>query len=447
MPHLLNRGRNFAILLGTGATILLAAQLIRPPIPNPPVTADLAAPPEVKEILRTSCYDCHSNETKLRWFDQIVPAYWLVARDVKTGRQHLNFSEIGQLPAAVQKGILYEAVNQIQLGAMPLRPYTRLHPDALVQPSQLQVLKNYLKPPAEPIVASESDLTSDKAQLEHWLQTPDRNPTVPPAPNGIEFLPDYRNWQAISTTDRFDNQTLRAILGNPISIKAIAEKHTDPWPDGTAFAKIAWLARNDGNGKVSAGAFFQVEFMIKDQKKFAATLGWGFARWRQANLVPYGKEAAFTNECVGCHTPVRRSDYVYTVPLRPQATDLPANLPWNPLAGKVLTVSVDPRNSLFSTLYGNDVAAQYARSSSGLDYPAGSAVCLVTWQEQDDARWFGGRIPGGVRSVECAGVTARPDGQKSTTFESYAGSPLTQTPGDNTRRAAELFGMRPAVLP
>jgi hypothetical protein len=102
-----------------GALSFLAIQFIRPAISHPQVTADLKAPPEVKQILRNSCYDCHSNETRLAWFDEIVPAYWLVASDVKRGRSRLNFSEIGKLPAAQQSGTLYEAVNQIQLGAMP----------------------------------------------------------------------------------------------------------------------------------------------------------------------------------------------------------------------------------------------------------------------------------------------------------------------------------------
>ena len=92
------------IRLGAGLLLgFLALQFIRPAIGNPPVTAEVEAPPEVKQILRASCYNCHSNETHLAWFDQIVPAYWLVASDVKRARSHLNFSEIGAQAAAVQK--------------------------------------------------------------------------------------------------------------------------------------------------------------------------------------------------------------------------------------------------------------------------------------------------------------------------------------------------------
>ncbi len=111
------------VLVGIAAVsclVFIGIQFIRPELNNAPVTAEIQAPPEVKQILRNSCYSCHSNETKLLWFDEVVPAYWLVASDVKEARKHLNFSEIGAQPAAKQKAILFEAVNMIQLGAMPL---------------------------------------------------------------------------------------------------------------------------------------------------------------------------------------------------------------------------------------------------------------------------------------------------------------------------------------
>src|SRR6202034_684946 len=125
-------------------------QFIRPVLPNPPVTADLQAPADVKQIVRTSCYNCHSNQTVLSWFDQPVPAYWLVVRDVREGRAHLNFSEIDKLPAAQRQGILFEAVSQIELGAMPPPAYKRLHPESVITGEQLAVLKSYLAPPAQP---------------------------------------------------------------------------------------------------------------------------------------------------------------------------------------------------------------------------------------------------------------------------------------------------------
>src|SRR4030088_350349 len=98
--------------------VFVCLQFIRPELTNPPVTAELQAPPEVKQVLKNSCYNCHSNETKVPWFDQGVPAYWVVGGDVNEKRDQLDFSEIAKLPAAQQKGFLFEAVNMIQLGAM-----------------------------------------------------------------------------------------------------------------------------------------------------------------------------------------------------------------------------------------------------------------------------------------------------------------------------------------
>jgi hypothetical protein len=284
------------------------------------VTAEIAAPPEVRQIPRNSCYNCHSNETRLSWFDQPVPAYWLVAHDVRLARSRLNFSEIGKLPKAKQRGMLFEAVNQIQLGAMPLPSYRALHPGASVTPAQLATLKAYLDPFATTAPNMPPVPAGDVAPKPPPAEAAVTAQPVKPAPNGLSFFPDYKNWRAISTTDRGDNHTLRVILGNDIAIRAVANHQIQPWPDGAAFAKVAWQAVPDGQGVLRTGKFVQVEFMVKDKVKYKSTTGWGFGRWLGPELKPYGADAHFTGECVGCHTPVRDNDYVYTMPLPRPAT-------------------------------------------------------------------------------------------------------------------------------
>jgi len=307
--------------------IFIGLQFIRPELTNPPVTAEIQAPEEVKAVLRHSCYSCHSNETKLPWFDKVVPAYWLVSSDVKEARRHLNFSEIGKLSAGVQKGTLFEAVNMIQLGAMPLPRYLTVHPGAKVTPEELAVLRNYLTEAAapDPAKAAEAaakavtDASAADTEYSKWVQASGPATNVQPEFNGLAFMPDYRNWKAISSTDRFDNQTMREILGNDVAIKAIAENHINPWPDGTAFAKVTWAqSQPDDKDVVKAGKFVQVELMAKDAKKYASTEGWGFGRWRGTDLKPYGRDAAFQNECTGCHAPVAKNDFVYTMPFHGQ---------------------------------------------------------------------------------------------------------------------------------
>jgi hypothetical protein len=301
-----------------GFILFVTIQFVRPALQNPPVTADLQVPPEVKQILKNSCYNCHSNETHLSWFDWPAPAYWLVIRDVREGRKRLNFSEIGALPVPQQRGFLYESISQIELGAMPLSAYTLAHPGSAITAEQLAILKNYLRP-ATLAIASPEQVQAADAQYEKWISSRgELASSVSPAPNGIPFIPDYKNWQAISSTDRADNGTIRQILGNDIAIRAIAQNRINPWPEGSAFAKVAWLQQKDPQGTIRPGSFYQVEFMIRDSRKFAATLGWGWARWRGAYLIPYGKSADFTDECVACHRPLQRSNYVFTAPIRGQ---------------------------------------------------------------------------------------------------------------------------------
>jgi hypothetical protein len=315
----------------------LCAQFIRPQLTNPPVTADLQAPEEVKTILKTSCYNCHSNETKLSWFDKPVPAIWLVARDVQDARARLNFSEFGKLSAGQQNEFLFEAISQVELGAMPLPQYEKLHPESAITPEQLATLKKYAASLVGEKTVTADEIKDADDEYAKWIQNGNATATsVASAPNGFAFLPDYKNWKAISSTERQDNYTLRQILGNDVAVRAIAENHINPWPDGAAFAKVAWLERRDEKGEprefshaefvlrdsqkyekgvIKPGKFFQVEFMLRDSQKYATTLGWGFGRWRGTDLKPYGKDANFTSECVGCHAALTNSNYVYTKPI------------------------------------------------------------------------------------------------------------------------------------
>src|ERR1700677_5171882 len=125
-----------AILLVLGIVL----QFFRPALDNPPVTVEWVAPPEVKAILQRACYDCHSNQTKLAWFDQPAPAYWLVVNDVRKARKVLNFSDWDSLPKAQQAAKLYEALNQVEFHVMPLSNYAMLHHDAVVTPEEVTVL-------------------------------------------------------------------------------------------------------------------------------------------------------------------------------------------------------------------------------------------------------------------------------------------------------------------
>ncbi|WP_235526133.1 heme-binding domain-containing protein [Pedobacter sp. Leaf216] len=314
VPEIIIMKKYFLPAVSFIVVLLVSLQFFRPRLDDPPVTQDFQAPKAVKNILVRACYDCHSNETKLRWYDQVQPVYWQVAAHVRDGRKGLNFSNWDKLAPADRKAKLWEAVNQIEQGAMPVKSYQVVHPNARVSPKDLIVLKKYL-------TSMIHDLPEDTAKInafEHQrksLVSVDRQ-KLPKTLNDITYLPDYKNWQVISTSDRFDNGTMRVIYGNDIAVNAVKTNHNNPWPDGTIFAKAAWDKLEDRNGNVTTGAFKQVEYMIKNAEKYRSTNGWGFARFKTPKLTPYGKTAIFTTECMNCHKPMKDNDYVFTFPIK-----------------------------------------------------------------------------------------------------------------------------------
>lgn len=451
--------KTFGKLVLIGSVGFLVLQTVRPPIPSSPNTVQMQAPPEVRHILEKNCYSCHSNQRRLSWFDEIVPGYWLVRHDILTARSHLNFSTLGAKPAAAQKATLYEAVNMIQLGAMPLPSFLRLHPDARVTPAELTTMKTYLAPWSSlPLPAA-----SAPAGIE---ATPISLASVRPEWTGFPFDPAFESWKPISTTDRGDNGTFRFVLGNDIAVQAAQSGNISPWPNGARFAKIAWQQQLGSDGLIHPGTFVQVELMLKDAKKYKDTEGWGWGRWRGLNLQPYGKDAQFVKECTSCHLPVRGNDYVYTLPISAArvngvevvnnaAAALPASLPYQPLRWNAITMYVDPNSHSTATLYGNDAAMQAVRtlrvssnsSSQVPTYPPGSVLSLVTWRQRDDPHWFGARIPNTPESVEFVQIAYAAHADN---YRRFAGAGLVENqpaPDFKTERIKFVLTLPPAQLP
>lgn len=147
-----------------------------------------------------------------------------------------------------------------------------------------------------------------------WAEQSD----VAPSPNGITIPQNYKDWRLIAVSQRPETGTLRAILGNDIAIEAGRAGNTKPWPDGSILAKLVVKQKNHPRFPTAQvpGEFVHAEFMIKDSVKYASTGGWGFARWLGEKQEPYGKDANFVQECVGCHTTVPNNDWVFTGPMK-----------------------------------------------------------------------------------------------------------------------------------
>jgi hypothetical protein len=130
--------------------------------------------------------------------------------------------------------------------------------------------------------------------------------------------PGYRDWRLISVAHEEGNlNSLGAILGNDVAIKAYREGKL-PFPDGTIIAALHWRhAPSKENNKVFgrdqsfvAGPPTNVQFMVKDSKKYAATGGWGFGHFNERDGKP--AEAAFMKTCFACHQKIKARDLVFT---------------------------------------------------------------------------------------------------------------------------------------
>ena len=126
--------------------LFIALQFSRPAKTNPAsdpalsLQARAQVPNEVGAIFDRACRDCHSNETNWPWYSRIAPGSWLVADDVRIGRQQLNFSEWGHYSAQQVGNKLEEICAVVQVGAMPPKQYTLAHPQAKLSESDVKAV-------------------------------------------------------------------------------------------------------------------------------------------------------------------------------------------------------------------------------------------------------------------------------------------------------------------
>ena len=134
------------------ATLIVAIQFYRPHknvetyTPSSDFLVYENAPPNIVKIFKTSCYDCHSNHTEYKWYDNIAPLSWYVDSNIKRAKFSLNFSEWGDFPSwrrllFLQGGIPYD----IDIEKMPPKNYLLLHKDATLSRKQKETIELWIK--------------------------------------------------------------------------------------------------------------------------------------------------------------------------------------------------------------------------------------------------------------------------------------------------------------
>ena len=108
------------------------------------ITIMYQAPENVKAILQSSCYDCHSNNTRYPWYSYVQPMGWWLAYHIKEGKAELNLSEFGEYSLRRQQSKLKAIAGSIENDEMPLSSYTLIHTGAKLSPTEKEQLLDWV---------------------------------------------------------------------------------------------------------------------------------------------------------------------------------------------------------------------------------------------------------------------------------------------------------------
>lgn len=127
--------------------IMILIQFIPLEKTNPKVDNSIAlnSDKEVMKILKRSCYDCHSYETKWSIYSDIAPLSFSVSSHVNKGRKTLNFSEWNKIDLDTKKTRLKRAIQTVKNGMMPLNSYLMFHEEAKVSEDEKKILVEWFE--------------------------------------------------------------------------------------------------------------------------------------------------------------------------------------------------------------------------------------------------------------------------------------------------------------
>tara|TARA_R110002051_G_scaffold15064_2_gene47633 strand:- start:25906 stop:26868 length:963 start_codon:yes stop_codon:yes gene_type:complete len=297
--------------------VFLILQFTNTPLKNKPVTSEVNINPEINAIFERACYNCHSNEVELEWYDKVAPISWIVKRDVLYAQKVMNFSEWDSTPAA-ENGKLWAILNMVKSRKMPLEHYLKVHPEAKLSDQEIAVIETYVRALPDKNYAKDTHRKkTSEEEFKLWRKVDRLMDSVPLSPNGIKYSDDFKNWKVLSLNTLY-GETMRVTYGNEIALKAIKDEQFNPFPDGAVVAKAVWEQVENKYGEITPGKFINVQFMVKDAKKFSDTEGWGFAKFSTQNLIPYGNTPNFAvTSCISCHRiKAKETGYLFNVPLK-----------------------------------------------------------------------------------------------------------------------------------
>ncbi len=107
--------------------------------------AETNPPEDVKLILKSSCYDCHSDVTRYPWYNSITPVNYWLAGHIKDGKKHFNVSKWEGNSVKRKDHKFEEMIEEVEEGEMPLNSYTWTHGDAKLTEAQVKAVVDWAK--------------------------------------------------------------------------------------------------------------------------------------------------------------------------------------------------------------------------------------------------------------------------------------------------------------
>ncbi len=139
------------------AVVFIVMQFFQPEKPVVAVTGDhlfeqVQVSEDIQAMLKTSCLDCHSDQTRYLWYHYIMPVGWMVNNHITEGKADLNLSEWGKMEVLDQMSILDEMCEEVESGHMPLKSYLLIHRDARLSEEQKTLLCEWTKKLSEELL-------------------------------------------------------------------------------------------------------------------------------------------------------------------------------------------------------------------------------------------------------------------------------------------------------
>ncbi|MGB3608677.1 MAG: heme-binding domain-containing protein [Psychroserpens sp.] len=102
--------------------------------------AETNPPADVHDILKTTCFDCHSNNTTYPWYNNITPVNYWLADHIEDGKKHFNASAWESYSVKKKDHKIDELIEEVEEREMPLPSYTYAHGDANLSDEQIEAV-------------------------------------------------------------------------------------------------------------------------------------------------------------------------------------------------------------------------------------------------------------------------------------------------------------------